>query len=91
MRRCSTNTVLPMRDRSFSRKAVNAASRLSKDFRLSIPEAIRDLQHWTAGDEFAFIPKAVGVLLLSVPTLDQLFGIAKGAKATGYRDREDGY
>jgi AbrB family looped-hinge helix DNA binding protein len=64
---------------------------LSKKFQISVPKAVRDAQHWEAGQEFVFIPKGAGVLLVPVPALEQLAGIAKGAKATGYRDREDRY
>ena len=64
---------------------------LSKKFQISIPKAVRDAQHWEAGQEFVFIPKGAGVLMVPVPALDQLAGIAKGAKAAGYRDREDRY
>jgi len=38
-----------------------------------------------------FIPKEVGVLVMPVPELDALRGIAKGACTEGYRDREDRY
>ena len=64
---------------------------LSKKFQISVPKAVRDAQHWQAGQEFVFIPKGAGVLLVPVPALDQLAGIVKGAKATDYRDRRDRY
>ena len=64
---------------------------LPKKFQISIPKAVRDAQHWEAGQEFVFIPKGAGVLMVPVPALEQLAGIAKGAKAAGYRDREDRY
>jgi len=64
---------------------------LSKKFQISVPKAVREALHWEAGQEFVFIPKGAGVLMVPVPTLEQLSGIAKGAKATGYRDREDRY
>ena len=64
---------------------------LSKKFQISVPKAVRDAQHWEAGQEFVFIPKGAGVLMVPVPAVEQLAGIAKGAKATGYRDREDRY
>ena len=64
---------------------------LSKKFQISVPKAVRDAQHWAAGQEFVFIPKGAGVLMVPVPAVEQLAGIAKGAKATGYRDREDRY
>ena len=46
-------------------------------------------QDWQAGQVFAFIPKGTGVLLVPVPEQEELAGIARGADATGYRDRED--
>jgi AbrB family looped-hinge helix DNA binding protein len=62
---------------------------LSSKFQISIPKAVRDGRHWKAGQEFAFIPKGTGVLLVPVPKLTDLAGIAKGAKSENYRDRED--
>lgn len=66
-----------------------SATTLSKKFQISVPKAVRDQQGWQAGQQFVFIPKALGVLMVPVPALEQLKGIAKGAKASGYRDRED--
>jgi AbrB family looped-hinge helix DNA binding protein len=62
---------------------------LSSKFQISIPKAVRDDRHWKAGQEFAFIPKGTGVLLVPVPKLTDLAGIAKGARSENYRDRED--
>lgn len=70
---------------------MSATATLSKKFQISIPKAVRDQQRWEAGQEFVFIPKAQGVLMVPVPELDQLAGIAKGAKAADYRDRNDRY
>ncbi|WP_420961812.1 AbrB/MazE/SpoVT family DNA-binding domain-containing protein [Brucella sp. IR073] len=64
---------------------------LSSKFQISIPKAIRDAQHWEAGQIFAFIPKGAGVLLMPVPTDEELAGLAKGASPTDYRDRSDRY
>lgn len=64
---------------------------LSTKFQISIPKAVRDAQGWKAGQEFAFIPKDGGVLLVPVPSMDRLFGIATGAKAEDIRDRRDRY
>lgn len=64
---------------------------LSAKFQISIPKAVREEQHWKAGQEFVFIPKGKGVLVMPVPELDQLAGIALGASKEGYRDREDRY
>lgn len=66
-------------------------AKLSSKFQISIPKAVRDVQQWVAGQEFVFIPKGQGVLLMPVPELNELAGIAKGASKTGYRDRQDRY
>ena len=66
-----------------------ATAKLSSRFQISIPKAVREEQHWEVGQEFVFIPKGKGVLLMPVPELEQLAGIAKGARKDDYRDRED--
>lgn len=66
-----------------------ATATLSSKFQISIPKAVREDQHWEAGQEFVFIPKGRGVLVMPVPELKQLAGIARGAKKAGYRDRKD--
>jgi AbrB family looped-hinge helix DNA binding protein len=70
---------------------MTATATLSTKFQISIPKAVREQQHWEAGQEFVFIPKGKGVLMMPVPELEQLAGIAKGARKTGYRDRRDRY
>ena len=62
---------------------------LSSKLRISIPKSVREERCWKAGQEFVFIPKGKGVLLMPVPELQQLAGIAKGAPKEGYRDRGD--
>ncbi|MBU2737692.1 AbrB/MazE/SpoVT family DNA-binding domain-containing protein [Acidithiobacillus concretivorus] len=62
---------------------------LSSKFQISIPKALRDEQHWKAGQEFVFIPKGKGVLVLPVPEKEQLVGLAKGARIDDWRDRQD--
>ena len=42
-----------------------------------------------SSSDFVFIPKGAGVLVMPVPALADLAGIAKGANKTGYRDRKD--
>jgi len=64
---------------------------LSAKFQISIPKAVRVAHRWAAGQQFAFIPKGTGVLLVPVPPREGLFGIAKGANTEDYRDREDQY
>ena len=64
---------------------------LSAKFQISIPKAVRVAQCWQAGQEFVFIPKGTGVMLVPVPEMSALAGIAKGAKSRAYRDRSDRY
>jgi AbrB family looped-hinge helix DNA binding protein len=70
---------------------MSATATLSEKFQISIPKAVREQQRWKAGQEFVFIPKGAGVLLVPVPELDELAGIVKGAKTGAYRDRKDRY
>ncbi len=68
-----------------------ATATLSRKYQISIPKSLCEEQHWEAGQEFVFIPKGKGVLVMPVPELDQLAGIAKGARTDDYRDRKDRY
>lgn len=70
---------------------MNATATLSRKFQISIPKAVREKQNWHAGQEFVLIPKGNGVLVMPVPELAELAGIAKGARKDGYRDRKDRY
>ncbi|MFZ1775127.1 MAG: AbrB/MazE/SpoVT family DNA-binding domain-containing protein [Rhizobiaceae bacterium] len=62
---------------------------LSSKFQISIPKSVRDAQAWHAGQEFVFLPKGAGVLLVPVPDAAELAGLAKGAEPENYRDRTD--
>lgn len=64
---------------------------LSSKFQISIPKAVRERHNWKPGQEFAFIPNGKSVLIVPVPTLEELRGIAKGANREDYRDRDDRY
>ena len=68
-----------------------ATATLSSKYQISIPQQVREEQHWQSGQEFVFIPKGKGVLIMPVPELSELAGIAKGANIDNYRDREDRY
>lgn len=70
---------------------MSATAKLSSKFQISIPKTVREEQHWEAGQEFVFIPKGRGVLVMPVPEFTQLAGIAKGARKDNYRDRQDRY
>jgi AbrB family looped-hinge helix DNA binding protein len=69
--------------------SAKVTARLSAKFQISVPKAVRAARHWHAGQEFAFIPKGKGVLLVPVPKIEDLAGLARGANPEGYRDRED--
>jgi AbrB family looped-hinge helix DNA binding protein len=70
---------------------MTATARLSSKFQISIPKAVREEQHWEAGQEFVFIPKGKAVLVVPVPERAQLIGIARGAATSDVRDRKDRY
>jgi AbrB family looped-hinge helix DNA binding protein len=61
----------------------------SAKFQISIPKAIRTARRWQAGQVFAFVPKGDGMMLVPVPTLDALAGLARGAQRGNHRDRTD--
>jgi AbrB family looped-hinge helix DNA binding protein len=69
--------------------AAKDTAKLSAKFQISIPKSIRTARHWQAGQVFAFIPKGEAMLLVPVPKMDKLSGLARGAKRQGYRDRAD--
>ena len=64
---------------------------LSSEYQISIPKRICESRNWKLGQKFAFIHKGSGVLLVPVPTIEDLRGKAKGATITDYRDRQDRY
>jgi AbrB family looped-hinge helix DNA binding protein len=66
-----------------------ASATLSTKYQICIPKAVREQQRWKAGQEFVFIPKGKGVLVMPVPELKELAGMAKGARRDDYRDRKD--
>lgn len=82
---------MPSLNRCGNGKNMADTATLSSKFQISIPKAVREAQGWEAGQEFVFIPSGSGVILVPVPTLDDLFGIAKGAKSEDIRDRNDRY
>lgn len=64
---------------------------LSSKFQISIPKAVRNARKWKPGQEFAFIPKGSGVLLVPVPKIEDLAGTLAGVDVEDYRDRNDRY
>jgi AbrB family looped-hinge helix DNA binding protein len=69
--------------------ATKDTATLSAKFQISIPKAIRTARRWQAGQVFAFVPKGEGMMLVPVPTVEEVFGLARGAKPDDYRDRTD--
>jgi bifunctional DNA-binding transcriptional regulator/antitoxin component of YhaV-PrlF toxin-antitoxin module len=65
------------------------SAKLSAKYQISIPKSVRAARRWQAGQVFAFIPKGEGLLLVSVPERDELSGLARSAKRSVYRDRND--
>jgi AbrB family looped-hinge helix DNA binding protein len=68
---------------------MSATATLSSKFQILIPKTVREEMRFKAGQEFTFIPKGNGVLLMPVPKLSDLKGVALGANPTNYRDRKD--
>jgi AbrB family looped-hinge helix DNA binding protein len=68
---------------------MTATATLSEKFQISIPKTVRESQQWRPGQEFVFIPKGHGVLVMPVPEQKELAGLVRGAKKGGYRDRND--
>jgi AbrB family looped-hinge helix DNA binding protein len=65
---------------------MTATASLSTKFQISFPKAVREELHWQAGQAFVFIPKGKGVLVMPVPALKELSGLAKGTNMDGYRE-----
>ena len=68
---------------------MTATATLSSKYQISIPKAVREEQHWQAGQEFVFIPKGKGVLVMPVPEAADLAGIARESCTEALRDRAD--
>ena len=64
---------------------------LSSKYQISVPKSVRDSQHWKPGQKFAFVPSGRSVVLVPVPTREELAGSMRGANGDDYRDRNDRY
>jgi bifunctional DNA-binding transcriptional regulator/antitoxin component of YhaV-PrlF toxin-antitoxin module len=60
---------------------------LSSKYQITLPQTVCEDQDWQVGQQFAFIPKGKGMLLVPVPNLIELQGIAEGADTSHVRDR----
>jgi AbrB family looped-hinge helix DNA binding protein len=71
---------------------MSTVTTISPKYQVSIPKALRDKLHWRPGQKLAFIPKGSnGLLMIPVPSREELVGIARGANVDDYRDRNDRY
>jgi hypothetical protein len=62
---------------------------LSSKYQISLPKSVCEDQDWFVGQQFAFIPKGKGMLMMPVPSLIELQGIAEGADIANVRDRNN--
>lgn len=62
---------------------------LSSKFQISIPKEIREEMHLKPGQKFTFLRKGNSLQIVPMRTIDEFFGIARGADTTNYRDRTD--
>jgi AbrB family looped-hinge helix DNA binding protein len=70
---------------------MSTTATVSSKFQVSIPKEVRDRMALRPGQKVAFIAKADGVMMVPVPTREELAGMARGANTEGYRDRNDRY
>jgi AbrB family looped-hinge helix DNA binding protein len=66
-----------------------SATTLSSKFQISIPKEIREEMHLKPGQKFVFLRRGRCLQLVPQATIDEFFGIARGANPEGYRDRTD--
>jgi len=83
---CYILTVLESINKEYD---VPAIATLSSKYQISIPKSVREEQHWQSGQQFVFIPKGKGMLIMPVPNFEELKGMAAGADPTNFRDRTD--
>lgn len=64
---------------------------LSSKYQIVIPKAVRELAGWKPGDKLVPLVRGRQVTLVPLRTLDELYGIAAGAKIGPIEDEEDRY
>ena len=62
---------------------------LSSKFQISIPKEIREEMHLRPGQKFTFLRKGNSLQIVPMRTIDEFFGIARGADTSDYRDHTD--
>ena len=71
-----------------TREANMSSVTLSPDLAIQFPPEARTELNLRPGQAYAVIPRGKSLLLVPVPTLEELCGIAEGAATEGYRDRQ---
>ena len=66
---------------------MTTSTTLSPDFEITLPRDLCARLGWVPGQDFVFLPKLSGVLILPVPSQQDLKGIATGASAHDFRER----
>ena len=66
-------------------------AKLSTRHCVALPKEIRDTLDWKAGEDLSVVRHKDGVFIYKRPTLEDVFGIAKGANTDFQRDRNDRY
>jgi bifunctional DNA-binding transcriptional regulator/antitoxin component of YhaV-PrlF toxin-antitoxin module len=62
---------------------------LSSNYQITTPNSVREELHWQKKQQLVLIPKGKGLLLMPAPSFQELQGIAVGANAKNFRDRND--
>lgn len=62
---------------------------LSRNFRIPIPKEIREAMHLRPGQKLVFLRRGRTLQLVPQATIDEFFGIARGADTSDYRDHTD--
>lgn len=62
---------------------------LTSSLRVCIPKALIEAQGWSVGQALVFIPKGKGLLIMPVPDIEDLRGLAKGSVTREYRAHSD--
>jgi AbrB family looped-hinge helix DNA binding protein len=62
---------------------------LSSKFQISVPKEIRDALQLKPGQKLVFLNTGSSIKLVPQTPVAELFGLAKGADTSGYRDRDE--
>ena len=62
---------------------------LSSKFQISVPKDIREALQLKPGQKLVFLNTGSAIKLVPQPPVSELFGIAKGADTSHYRDHDE--